>query len=230
MATDTAVGGARRLRWTRDEYERMLAVGLLGSGRGYELIDGDIYLAGAPKVWTRDEYYRLGELGFRPDARTELIEGEIVEKMVPSPPHTYAARQLRHALERRLPDGCYLDVEAALALAARRPSDPVPDLMVVAGRPEDHLDEPPATALLVVEVSVETLDKDQGPKRALYARAAIPHYWVLDVLGRRLHVYADPIGGGRYGVHDEYGEDEAVALPWPTPEPIVVGNLLPPRR
>jgi Uma2 family endonuclease len=169
-------------------------------------------------------------LGFRPDARTELIEGEIVEMMVPSPAHTYAAYRTRRALEPRLPDDSFLHVESALAIAARRPSDPVPDLMVVAGRPEDYLDEPPATALLVVEISVETLDEDQGRKRALYARAAIPHYWVLDVAGRRLHAYAGPIGGGRYGVHAEHGDDATIALPWSVESPIRVADLLPPAR
>jgi Uma2 family endonuclease len=207
----------------------MVGVGLFGDGRGYELIGGVVHLAGAPKVWTRDEYYRLGELGFRPDARTELIEGEIVEMMTPSRPHSLAAYRTRRLLEARLPAGVYLGVEEALAIAARRPSDPIPDLVVVPGAAEDYLDEPPATALLVVEISVETLDKDQGRKRALYARAAIPHYWVLDVGGRRLHAYAAPIGGGRYGEHAEHGDGATVALPWPA-EPIAVADLLPPAR
>jgi Uma2 family endonuclease len=225
----TTVEMPRPVRWTVAEFHRMLEAGLLGDGGGFELRDGAIYQSGAPKVWTRDEYYRLGELGLRPELRTELIEGEIVEMMTPSQPHTIARHRTRAALAARLPAGCYIADQDPLAVAARRPSDPLPDLAVIAGSLDDYPDEPPATALLVVEISVASLAYDLGDKLALYARAAIPHYWVLDVVGRRLHACADPIGGGRYGEHADYGDDATGAPPWPA-APVAVADLLPPVR
>ena len=49
----------------------------------------------------------------------------------------------------------------------------------------------------MVEVADSTLAFDLNTKAALYARAGIPEYWVLDVKGQRLMVHRDP-SGGRY--------------------------------
>jgi hypothetical protein len=43
MAIEVMVGELRPLVWTRDEYDRMAVAGLLGDGRGYELIGGVVH-------------------------------------------------------------------------------------------------------------------------------------------------------------------------------------------
>jgi hypothetical protein len=70
-----------------------------------------------------------------------------------------------------------------------------------------------------------------GVRPLLWTRAEYDRMADAGLLGdgRRLHAYADPIGGGRYGEHDEHGEADSVALPWPA-EPIAVADLLPPAR
>src|SRR5580704_3447769 len=45
------------------------------------------------KKWTVEEYDRLAEAGFLP-GRYVLIEGEIIEKMPPNPPHVIAVTLL----------------------------------------------------------------------------------------------------------------------------------------
>jgi Uma2 family endonuclease len=46
-----------------------------------------------PKRWTREEYDRLIEGGsFHPEARLQLIEGEIVEMSPQKPPHAKVYR------------------------------------------------------------------------------------------------------------------------------------------
>jgi Uma2 family endonuclease len=85
--------------------------------------------------------------------------------------------------------------------------------------------EHPATARLVVEISDSTLAYDRADKLRLYAAAAIPAYWVLDLSGRLLHAYARPIGSG-YADHELIPEDGAVRLPW-SDERIAVADLLP---
>jgi Uma2 family endonuclease len=45
---------------------------------------------------------------------------------------------------------------------------------------------------LVVEVADTTQADDLGRKRALYAAAGIPEYWVVDLPGRVLHQYWAP--------------------------------------
>ena len=54
----------------------------------------------------------------------------------------------------------------------------------------------PSTAALVVEVAVSSLPRDLVRKHELYARAAVPEYWVVDVDGRRVVVHQQPHEGG----------------------------------
>jgi Uma2 family endonuclease len=54
---------------------------------------------------------------------------------------------------------------------------------------------PGERARLLVEVSDTTLADDLGHKRALYAAAEVPEYWVVDVFGRALHQYWAPADG-----------------------------------
>ena len=63
---------------------------------------------------------------------------------------------------------------------------------------------------LVVEVADTTPAFDLTTKAALYARAGIVEYWVLDVIGRRMVVHRNP-QLGRYALIMAYGEQESVA-------------------
>ncbi|MEO7652693.1 MAG: Uma2 family endonuclease, partial [Bryobacteraceae bacterium] len=59
-------------------------------------------------------------------------------------------------------------------------------------------------------VAASNLGFDLRTKAALYARAGIVEYWVLDVTGRRLLVHRNP-AAGKYASAVAYGEDESVA-------------------
>ena len=63
---------------------------------------------------------------------------------------------------------------------------------------------------MVVEVSDTSLHFDLTRKAALYARAGIGEYWVLDVAGHRLFVHREP-QAGKYQSITEYAEHESVA-------------------
>ena len=62
----------------------------------------------------------------------------------------------------------------------------------------------------MVELADTTLSFDLAVKAALYARAGIVEYWVLDLAGRRLVVHRDP-RDGRYGSVTAYSEQEGAA-------------------
>ena len=82
----------------------------------------------------------------------------------------------------------------------------------------------PATATLVVEVAVSSLQRDLGVKSELYARAGVEEYWVLDLDGRRLVVQREP-GPRGYGNRAELGataDVTASALPLP---PLALAGL-----
>jgi len=63
---------------------------------------------------------------------------------------------------------------------------------------------------LVVEVADTSLTFDLTVKAALYARAGIVEYWVLDVSGRRLVVHRDP-QDGKYRSVVAFSEHESAA-------------------
>lgn len=63
---------------------------------------------------------------------------------------------------------------------------------------------------LVIEIADRSLAIDLANKAALYARAAIAEYWILDITSRRLRVHRNP-EGGQYGSVESYSEKESVA-------------------
>ena len=74
-------------------------------------------------------------------------------------------------LERAFGSGCHVRPQTPLAVGPD--SEPEPDVAVVEGAPGDYLDAHPTTALLVVEVSDDSVRRDRTVK-PLYARAPRP--------------------------------------------------------
>lgn len=139
-----------------------------------------------------DEYHQLIESGGLDEhTRVELIDGLIVEMSPKSPEHEKVVRWLLREFGRHI-DWDRYDLGASSALTLER-SEPEPDLIVLdRDTPEPYH---PATALLVIEVSVSSLRRDLVRKHELYARAGVPEYWVVDVDGRRVVVHQQPHEG-----------------------------------
>jgi len=150
-------------------------------------------IAHQPHLWTRAEYERLIETGaLDPEARLELIDGEILDMAAQKSRHSTAVQLVNDALIGVFRTG--FTVRPLLPLAMDDYSEPVPDVAVVTGAARDYRDAPPTTALLIVEVADSSLDFDRGRKLALYARNGIADYWVVDVQNSRLEVYRQPKG------------------------------------
>src|SRR3712207_6255549 len=71
---------------------------------------------------------------------------------------------------------------------------PQPDLIVWEPR-RTRGPVPGESVRLAVEVSDTTLADDLGPKRALYAAASVPEYWVVNLPARAIHQYWAPADG-----------------------------------
>lgn len=136
-----------------------------------------------------DEYHRLIEAGgFDGDARVELIDGLLADVSPKTREHENAIAWLAAWLADTIDRGRYqLRVGSPLTLEG---SEPEPDLAIIphdAPRPYH-----PATAALVIEVSVSSLKRDLARKPSLYAAAGVDEYWVIDLEGRRAVIHRDP--------------------------------------
>lgn len=144
--------------------------------------------------FTVAEYHAMIDGGvFAGDDRVELLEGWIVPKMTRKPPHDVAIDLAGDALRGCLPPGWRVRVQSAVTLAD---SEPEPDLAVVRGRARDYLDHHPRPGeiALVAEVADATLSEDRGLKARVYARAAIPSYWIVNLVDGQIEVLTDPTG------------------------------------
>lgn len=63
---------------------------------------------------------------------------------------------------------------------------------MVPGSFRDYPHAHPAGAVLVVEVADSSLAPDRGEKAALYARARVSEYSIVNLMGHALEVYRNP--------------------------------------
>jgi len=146
-----------------------------------------------PHRWTREAYERLGERGvIAPDERVELIDGDLVDVSPQSSLHATAIRKTEEALRRGFSRG--FDLRVQLPLALSEIDEPEPDVAVVEGSIDDHRDAHPTTAVLVVEVADSSLEFDRTKRAAVYARAGIPDYWIVNLVDDQVEVYRDSDG------------------------------------
>lgn len=139
----------------------------------------------------RAEYDRLVDLGAFEDERIELLRGALVTMSPQKSPHAHAVEVLTEALVAALHGRAR--VRCQLPFAATDDSEPEPDFAVVPIA--DHRGGHPTTAHLIIEVSDSSLRKDRGIKRDVYAEAAVPEYWIVNVAERVIEVHHTPVDG-----------------------------------
>ena len=145
---------------------------------------------------TVEEYNRMGELGIlHPETRTELIDGEIIDVAPPGSLHAGTVNQLSSLLQIAVANRAVVVVQNPILLG--RYSEPQPDCALAKPRSDFYRSAHPQPddLLLVVEVADSSLRFDRDVKSALYARHAVPELWLVDVRGKRLTRYRDPVGG-----------------------------------
>jgi Uma2 family endonuclease len=137
---------------------------------------------------TIDEYAALGE---DEHGRTELMEGNLVMSLSPTPNHQVAGLRLAMQLTQQLPPEYepILDVDVNLELVpADQPgTSRRPDVVVIRQTARQRVTVHggllrAADVLVAVEVvSPGSRRIDRIVKRAEYADAGIPHYWIVDL-------------------------------------------------
>ncbi len=132
---------------------------------------------------------------FTGDLGVELRGGLLYQMNPQYVPHLRAKSELHEALLKALwALGSPLRVASEGSVLLGDSEVPQPDLIV--WEPLRSRGPVPGERVrLVVEVSDTTLADDLGRKRALYATASIPEYWVADLPGRAVHQYWAPADG-----------------------------------
>lgn len=114
--------------------------------------------------WSVEQYQQMVEAGILgSEDRVELLEGVFVAKMTNSPAQTEVFEQL---------SGRLIKLDLALVRKDR-----------VRGRHPTGTD-----TLLVIEVADTSLSIDRE-KSAIYARAGVPNYWIINIPDQRVETY-----------------------------------------
>jgi Uma2 family endonuclease len=141
---------------------------------------------------TADIYERMAAGGMLPERGIELIDGLVVEMSPKGDRHAFAVNRLTKlfvlaARER-------YEVSADSLSLRLGPNDvPEPDIALARATRGYARERPRSEEIaLIVEVADTSLAFDLGAKRAKYARAGIPEYWVVDLQSEAIHVMRDP--------------------------------------
>jgi Uma2 family endonuclease len=143
------------------------------------------------------EYHRMGEMGiFSPDARVELIEGEVIDMPPIGSPHAGTVGFLGKRLEYAAGNLSLIFVQNPIFLDMD--NEPQPDVMLLRPRPDFYRSShpTPADVFLLLEVSDSTLAYDTQIKLPLYARHGIPEVWLVDLSNRRFVTHRSPTPAG----------------------------------
>jgi Uma2 family endonuclease len=163
--------------------------------------------------------------------RIELLDGVLLEKPMPSPPHQAVSRRLNHRLSNLVPDDWFFDGTSSLDLVD---SEPIPDGAVIRGDITDYDQNHPDVAAtgIAIEISVSALRFDRNFKLAKYASTGVPVYWIINLNERQIEVYSDPEtfkSPANYATQAVYKPGDAVpiVLDSVTVNSIPVNDLLP---
>ena len=142
------------------------------------------------RSFTVDEYHRMVQAGILgEDDRVELLEGEIVEMAPIGSRQAACVDRLTQLFSDRVRGRAIVRVQNPIRLGQR--SEPQPDLTLLNPRSDFYALAHPGSqdVLLVVEVVEMSAEVDRGVKMLLYARAAIPKVWLVDLAGESIEVY-----------------------------------------
>jgi Uma2 family endonuclease len=174
--------------------------------------------------FTREEYalFDMPETG-----RTELLDGEVVNVSPMKLPHSVAVMNLVRLLTRRIDDECNT-LGSQLPVALSDVSEPEPDVWVALGPPGVFATHKPTSEelALVIEVADSSYLFDRNRKLPLYATAAVPEVWIVDLNRDVVEVHCGP-DGATYRSLVTVDRDGVLDLPWGGT--LAAAEFLPPR-
>lgn len=143
--------------------------------------------------FTVEEYYRMAETGvLRPDARVELLDGEIVDMMPIGPFHAGTTHRLIRLFSKPANGRWLVSVQSPVRLSQH--SEPQPDLMLLKPEKDDYTKRHPGPddVFLLVEVADSSLPIDRDQKLPAYGRAGVREVWLVNLVNRTVEVHREP--------------------------------------
>ncbi|MDI6098607.1 Uma2 family endonuclease [Actinoplanes sp. NEAU-A12] len=169
--------------------------------------------------WTVDDLDALPEDG----VRRELIDGVLHAPPAPSPAHQALVILLGHALMEGCPEALFVSQANDVILSSRRQF--IPDLLVVTFESAKTVGKFQASdVVLAIEiVSPSSQSMDRVMKPALYAKAGIPFYWLIETAnGLTVTTYRIDQEDGVYQPTGTFTDSDTIRLdePWPLEIPV----------
>lgn len=172
--------------------------------------------------WTSRDLDGLPEDG----TRRELLDGVLHVTPSPSSVHQALAILLGAELTRSCPEHLFVSQANDVELSVRRQF--VPDLLVVtfeAARSQRGKFAAADVVLAAEIVSPGSQSMDRVTKPALYAKAGIPFYWLIETTGElTVTTYELDTSDGVYRPSGTFADDDTIRLdqPWPMEIPMSV--------
>lgn len=128
----------------------------------------------ARRLFNVSDYYKMAEIGIlKPDARVELIHGEIINISPIKRFHASVVNLLNKHIILSLRNTVSVMVQNPLRIDSY--SEPEPDFIIAHYKVDEYLEGHPCPeeVFLLIEVADSSLEFDQGAKKQLYAAAGI---------------------------------------------------------
>jgi Uma2 family endonuclease len=152
-----------------------------------------------PHRVTTQEFFRMGEAGvLDPEAKIELIEGEMIDMPPIAPPHASRTTRLTRLLIEAIGRRAVVSTQNPVLLGDL--SAPQPDIAILDPRDDFYSSEHPKAkdVRLLIEIADSSVRYDRTRKLPLYARYGIPEVWLIDIPARAIWIHRDPENGA-YG-------------------------------
>jgi Uma2 family endonuclease len=176
--------------------------------------------------FTVKNYYRMAETGvLPPDARVELLNGEIIDMSPIGPFHGGLVNRLVRIFN-KISKGRWI-VSAQNPLRLDENSEPEPDVMLLKPRDDDYTASHPEPddVFLLVEVADASLDYDREEKLPAYGRAGVAEVWIVNLREGALEIFREPNFTGYASRQVLRAGDHAAPLAFPDAA-VDVGELL----
>jgi len=144
--------------------------------------------------FTLEQYHRMGKTGILgADDRVELVAGDVVELWPVDSRHAGTVARVAHLFATRLGGRALVWSQNPVMLRGLD-SQPVPDLVLLAPRPDFYAGALPeaASVRLLIEVADDSLYFDRQKKLPIYAKAGVTEAWLVKLDAGRLEIHRNP--------------------------------------